>query len=120
MLKTIALLKKKPDLSRDDFIRYYETRHAVLIRQLIPEIIGYRRNFVDPEGAFLPEGIDDLDFDVLTEIWFANRAAYEAAMRRAGDPDVARQIAEDEENLFDRAATRMIVVEESGEGPQRR
>ena len=120
MLKTIALLKKKPNLSREEFIRYYESRHSVLIRRLIPEIVGYRRNFVHPEGAFLPEGVEGLDFDVVTEIWFASRAAYDAAMHRASEPDIARQIAEDEENLFDRSATRMFVVEENGDGPMRR
>jgi uncharacterized protein (TIGR02118 family) len=118
MLKTIALLKKKPGLSKADFIAYYETRHSVLIRQLLPGIVGYRRNFLDLEGAFVFPGAQPLDFDVVTELWFESAEAYAAAMARAAEPDIARQIAQDEENLFDRAATRMFVVEERGAPPE--
>jgi len=34
MFKVIALLSKKPGLSRDDFIEYYETKHVPLARKL--------------------------------------------------------------------------------------
>lgn len=112
MFKCIALLRRKPDLSRTDFIDYYETRHSVLIRKLLPEILDYRRNYVEREGAFLFPAASPIDFDVITELWFADREAYDRFAAKAGEPDIARQIAEDEENLFDRNATRMFTVEE--------
>lgn len=114
MFKCIALLKKKPGLSRAEFIEYYENRHSVMARKLLPGIRDYRRNFVDPDGAVLSPGAPAIDFDVVTEMWFADRAACDVFLARARDPDIARQIAEDEENLFDRSATRMFVVEEKG------
>ncbi len=114
MFKCIALLKCKEGLSRAAFIDYYENQHAPLIRRLLPDIVEYRRNFIDLAGAFLPAGDAGPDFDVITEIWFADRAAYDRFLARSADPDIARQIAEDEENLFDRSATRMVVVEEKG------
>jgi uncharacterized protein (TIGR02118 family) len=112
MFKCIALLRKKDGLSREAFVHYYETCHAPLIRRLLPGILDYRRNFIELTGAFLYPGASPVDFDVVTELWFADRAAYDIFIARATEPDIAREIAEDEENLFDRATMRMVVVEE--------
>jgi ketosteroid isomerase-like protein len=113
MLKCVALLKRREGMSREAFIDYYETRHAPLITELAPQILVYRRNFPEPDGRFEFGGAA-VDFDCLTELFFADRAAYDAFAARCAEPDVARRIAEDEENVFDRAATRMMVVEERG------
>ena len=112
MYKSIALLKRKPELSREDFIAYYENNHVPLIRRLLPGIRGYRRNFIEPEGAFVSADAAARDFDVITELWFADRAAYEAAMAHHERPEVAGAIAADEENFLDRSKTRMFVVDE--------
>ena len=112
MTKSIALLKRRADLSRDEFIDYYERNHAPLILSLLPGILDYRRNFADFEGAFAFPGAAPFDFDVVTEIWFADRAAYDAAMAVALGPETAARIAADEENFLDRSATRMFLVDE--------
>jgi hypothetical protein len=112
MIKVIALLKAKPGLSRADFIAYYETRHAPLILSLLPEIADYRRNYVDRNGAF-ESAVAATDFDSVTEMRFADRAAYDRFLACAGRPEIAQAIADDEENVFDRAATRMFVVDET-------
>jgi uncharacterized protein (TIGR02118 family) len=112
MFKCIALLRRRPDLSREAFIDYYERQHAPLIRRLLPGIVDYRRNYVELEGAFLFPGAAPIDFDVITEIWLTDRAAYDRFTAAATQEDIARQIAEDEENFLDRPATRMMVVEE--------
>ncbi len=110
--KSIALLRRRADLSPAGFIAYYEQNHAPLIRSLLPGIIEYRRNFPDFTDAFVSAGAAPFDFDVVTELWFADRAAYDAAMAVAADPAVARRIAEDEAHFLDRSATRMFVVDE--------
>lgn len=112
MVKCIALLRKRADISKEAFIAYYETRHAPLITRLLPDILEYRRNFIDLDGAFLFPGAAPIDFDVVTEIWFEDQAAYDRFVARSAEPDIAQQIAEDEENLFDRSATRMFLVDE--------
>lgn len=119
MFKCIAMLKCKPGLSREAFVDYYETRHSVLIRKLLPGILAYRRNYVDVEGAYIFPDAAPIDFDVITEIWLADRQAYDAFAAKAGEPEIARLIAEDEENLFDRGASRMFVVEERGDAAVR-
>ena len=112
MIKCIALLRKRADLSREDFIAYYETRHAPLVLSLLPGIVEYRRSFVQPGGAFPAADGSPIDFDVITEIWLEDRAAYDRFIAKSAEPDIARQIAEDEEHLFERSASRMVVVEE--------
>ncbi len=112
MYKSIALLKCKPGLSREAFIAYYENHHVPLIRSLLPQICGYRRNFIHPDGAFISAGAAERDFDVITELWFPDQAAYEAAMALHDRPEIGGCIASDEENFLDRSRTRMFIVEE--------
>lgn len=113
MVKTVALLRKRADLTREQLIAYYENNHAPLIRRLLPMIATYRRNYVDLEGAYLFPDASPIDFDVITEIEFASEADYAAFRERTADPAVAQAIAEDEENVFDRGATRMFRVDQS-------
>lgn len=110
--KSIALLRRRPDLTREAFIDYYEQRHAPLIVSLLPGVIEYRRNFATFEDAFVSPGAAPFDFDVVTELWFADRAAYDRAMAVATREDIAGRIAADEENFLDRSGTRMFLVEE--------
>lgn len=110
--KSIALLRRRADLTREAFMDYYERHHAPLIVSLLPGIVDYRRNFASFEGAFVSDGATPFDFDVVTELWFADRAAYERAMAIATREDVAARIAADEANFLDRNATRMFLVEE--------
>jgi len=104
-VKMMAFLKAKKDMSRAAFIAHYETHHVPLIRSIMPGIVDYRRNF-------LPDSVTG--FDVVTEIWFADHRAFDAAMSLARKSPGADLIAEDEERLFDRSQTRVCVVEERG------
>jgi uncharacterized protein (TIGR02118 family) len=114
MFKVIALLSEKPGLSRDDFIEYYETKHVPLVRKLFPQIQEYRRNFLDLHGAIIAAGTTPPDFDVVTEFWFADRAAYEETLASYGSPTVGETIGQDEANFLDHSKMRFIVVEEYG------
>lgn len=112
MFKSIALMKRKLGLSREQFINYYENNHVPLIRKLLPEVCGYRRNFLEREEmiagpeAFVP------DYDVITELWYADRAAYESAMARHARPEIGDLIRADESNFLDSASVCMFVVDE--------
>ncbi len=112
MLKVIALTTRKRGLSMEDYKQYYETRHAVLARELVPQLIGYKRNFIDRDDPFSAPGIAGLDFDAITELTFRDRAAFEASLVFLSDPVIAQRLAEDEANFQDRSKTRMFVVDE--------
>ena len=106
MLKMIALLKKRAGMSRAEFRAYYEGHHVPLIfGQQGPNMLEYRRNY-------LPEVV--AGFDVVTEIWFKDRATMEAAMMIASTGVIGEQIARDEENFLDRSATKVAFPDERG------
>jgi len=111
MYKVIALLKSKPGLSREDFINYYEVNHVPLILRHMPQIVHYRRNYVQ-FATYLAEEVAGLDFDVVTEFCFRNKADYDAANLVFNDPDVMSEIVHDEEHFLDRGETRLFVVQE--------
>lgn len=117
MFKVMALLTRKAGMPQADFVDYYETRHSKLIWSLFPWIVEYRRNFIDPEGAIIFPAATLPDFDVVTELWFQDRAGYERMIAAHHDPAVGGAIAADEENCFDRSKTRFFIVEEA-ETPQ--
>src|ERR1700722_2795021 len=112
MFKTVGLLKQKDALSRDAFIRNYETVHVPLMRSLLPQITEYRRNYLNRSLAVIAPGAPDPDFDVITEIYFADRSAYEAAMTLSADPVVWKQMSADAELIFDMSKTRLFAVDE--------
>ncbi len=55
MIKAIALLKARPDLPRDEFMRYYETRHVPLARGILRS--KTRLFLVDERGAPVNENV---------------------------------------------------------------
>jgi uncharacterized protein (TIGR02118 family) len=116
MIKAIAFLKCKAGLSREAFIQYYETRHVPLILSIAPQICDYRRNYLLMKGAILAPGMSAPDFDVVTELWYPDRAAFDMAMAAFTTRVNADRIARDEENLFDRSRTRFFVVDEHCSG----
>jgi hypothetical protein len=113
MFKTLTLLARRSDLSREEFVRRYETGHAKLGERLLRgAATRYVRRYLhaipDPEtGAIKPA-----EHDVAMEIWFPDRASWEATMARLSEPAVLAEIVADEETLFDRTKSRFFLVEE--------
>jgi hypothetical protein len=110
-VKLVALLKKKPEMSFEDFQTYYETKHSKLIK-LIPRVQRYFRRYLHPLSGHPMNEQNNCEFDVITELWFKNREDLDYAMRRNAEPSVYKMLAEDEQKLFDRSKTRINVVEE--------
>ena len=116
MPKLIILVRRRPDLSHEEFVRHYEERHVPLVLSLMP-ISGYRRNYVARDTAFVAaqiEGVtNEVDFDVLTEIWFESEGdLLEAQRTTAGEAGWV--LSEDEKKIFDLrpGAVRFLVVDE--------
>lgn len=74
MIKLVALVRKKEDLSRDAFRDYWIRSHAPLARR-IPGMRGYRINVAGNAGD-LPSA----PYDGSAEIWFEDRAQMEAGL----------------------------------------
>jgi len=104
--KAIALLKRKPGISRIEFGTHYEHNHAPLIISRSSGLIRYFRNYV----VSLDEATEPL-YDCITELWFKDQAAYEATMsKRMGD--ARSEIEADEKTFLDMERVVFLVVDE--------
>ena len=111
-VKVVVLLKRRRGMSREDFVHYYENRHAVLATQVVPGLLDYSRTYICGERPAFGGAPEPPDFDVITTLVFTDAAAYENAFTTLQRPDIARQIAGDEEQLFDRTCIRSYLAEE--------
>lgn len=112
MIKLIALLKKKAGLSREDFIAYYEMRHAPLAMQITAMGHDYRRNYMRTLRLEGKEVNTAPEYDVITEVWFHDQQAYEQFSASMQVRDIRAQIVADEEQFLDRSASRIFIVDE--------
>ena len=107
VIKVIVLIKKKPELTAEQFRRHYENIHAPLIDRLLPYYATYRRNYVDGPAR---GGPGEFNWDVFTELEFATASDYEAWQAALEQPEVLEQIRADEANFLVSRETRMWVV----------
>jgi hypothetical protein len=106
VFKLVAFLCKKEGLAMAAFIEHYEQRHAPLILAIAPAPLRYERRYFERERPLGGQAAP-VDFDAMTELWFADKDAYRAWMRAIGDP----RVAEDEARFLDRARTRAYEIE---------
>jgi len=109
MVKAIALLKRKPGLSPEEFRKHYEEIHAPLAKKLFPFIRKYVRHYVTA-APFASTGKEP-KFDCITEEWFDDMEAFQSMMDiYAGE--TGRPIREDEKELFDMTRLEYLFVED--------
>jgi uncharacterized protein (TIGR02118 family) len=105
-LKTLALIRRRADLTRDAFRAHYEDVHAPLaIATLLDGTRRYVRHHLRAEIFGEPA------FDVVTAFWYPDVAAALAVQRRLDGP-AGEAIARDEASFMDRAANTFFAVEE--------
>ena len=110
MIKSIGLLPRKPGMSVEAFRTYYESKHKLIGDRLLRGYAQrYFRRFLDPADGRSP---DENEFDVILEIWYPNRDAFERCQAHLARPEIQAEIHEDEEKLFDRSRMRFFHVEE--------
>jgi hypothetical protein len=110
MFTVFGYLTKRDGLSTEAFIDHYENRHVPLILSLAPAPDSYRRHYVS-RGDALNHQEAALDFDVITELGFADRAAFLAWITAVSGGEAGERVAEDEARFLDRSRTRSCVVE---------
>ena len=111
MLKAIALLTRNADFSREQFIEHYEHTHVPLILRSFPQIREYRRNFVDLSHVLRAPGITEPSFDVITEMWFDDRAGYDEMLAAHADPAIGGPVAADANLFLDMSKTVQFLVD---------
>jgi hypothetical protein len=111
MFKVFGFLSKREGMTTQAFVDYYETNHVPLICRLAPTPIIYKRNYLSRWDE-LNRGDTAIDFDVVTELVFPDRAAYLAWRAELSKPGSGEQVVADEEKFLDRSRTRASIIEE--------
>jgi len=107
VFKVYGYLTKRPDLSTDAFIDYYENHHVPLVLRLAPMPRVHKRNYI-VRGDSANRESPTIDFDVITELVWDDRSGFEYWITSLG----IEEIAIDETNFLDRAKTKAYVIDE--------
>ncbi|TPM24609.1 EthD domain-containing protein [Mesorhizobium sp. B2-3-5] len=113
-VKIVAFFKRRIGMTRQEFIDYYETVHCKLAEKYLDRsgIVRYMRRYLNPIPDWLTDRTSDSGFDVVMELWFEDKASFDAAFGGTPDPVVAAVFREDEERIFDRSCVSYNMVEE--------
>jgi hypothetical protein len=105
MFKQICFFRKRPDMSMDEFLDYYENQHSQLskkagLKPAIPNAVRYVRRYLTPEKNPITGQIHDPGFDCLMEIWWNSREDFERSQAIISSPERWEITKSDEEKLF--------------------
>lgn len=98
MIKFTILLRRRPDVSHEEFVAYHKNRHAPLFCAL-PAVRQHVRRYVQSHTvpAELP-GLPPVTFDGITELWFDDVQGLAALFN---DESYMQTIRPDEERFLD-------------------
>ena len=105
MVKAIWLLKRRSDMSPEDFHRYWRERHGPLFCHSPAArryCVRYEQNHATPENA----AMSDDDFDGASVMWFHSMEDFQAML---ADPGFQNVVIEDGENFVDGPATKRLM-----------
>ena len=105
MLKQICFFKKRPDMTMEQFMDYYENQHSQLAKKTgakpaIPNAVRYVRRYLVPETNPVTGEVHDPGFDCIMEIWWNSREDFENSQRIISSPERLPLTKADEANLF--------------------
>ncbi len=110
MIKFTILLRKRDDLTHDEFVEYHKTNHAPLFTSL-PEVKQYVRKYV--QGHTLPVALPGMPppaYDGTTELWFDD---VDAIAKVFAAPRYMELIRPDEEKFLDLHGCGFLVCTEN-------
>ncbi len=105
MFKQICFFRKRPDMTMEQFMDYYENQHSQLSKRQgrapsIPNAKRYVRRYLTPEKNPVTGQVIDPGFDCIMEIWWDSRQDFENSQKVISNPDRLPAIKEDETRLF--------------------
>ena len=108
MLKLIGCVKRRPELSREEFDRHWRVNHAALIRQY-QGVLGIRRyvqtipldNPAAQSAIQSGRGTEPVDFDGCAELWWDDLESHLAARKTPEGAKALHLLIEDEKRFVD-------------------
>jgi len=120
MYKVLWLLKRRPDVTFEQFRDHYETTHSALGKTYLGHLmVGYRRNYDLACAAGGTAGLPGMlpsGYDCVAEWDMRDEAAFHEAMRVLADPEIGRIFRDDEDNFLDSTATKLVVCDSRDTG----
>lgn len=118
MIKQLVFLRKRPELTLEQFMDYYENQHSQLSKKMgrspsIPNAQRYVRRYLTPEKNPVTGEVLDPGYDCIMEIWWNSREDFENSQRIIADPERLPAIKEDEARLFANHSNPVCTVTES-------
>jgi uncharacterized protein (TIGR02118 family) len=119
MIKVTMFLKRKPSLSRNQFVRHHIEEHGPLF-SAIPEAADHVLRYIQTHPIAAPTAAVNVDdYDGTAEIWFDDVAGLEAVL---GSETYKEKVIPDEQTFLDHEHTLVVLGEqvEVIEGPASR
>jgi hypothetical protein len=122
MFKQICFFRKRPDMTMEEFLDYYENQHSQLSRRMgrapsLPGAQRYVRRYLQAVKNPVTGTVIDPGYDCLMEIWWNSREDFERSQAVISDPARLPAIKEDETNLFASHDNPVRIVIEEHESP---
>jgi uncharacterized protein (TIGR02118 family) len=117
MVKLVFCCRRRPELSRAEFQKYWLESHGPLVRRLraaLPQMRRYVQSHTldTPANDAIRAGRASGEaFDGITEVWFDSLEAMGASSSQEA-ADAGRRLFEDESRFIDFAASSVFVTEE--------
>jgi uncharacterized protein (TIGR02118 family) len=117
MVKLVYCIRRRADVSPEEFRRYWLDEHGPLVRG-VADVIGAVRyvqsHTVAPElNQLLADSRGSADpYDGVTELWWHTLAELEASMQTPESQEAQRQLLEDESTFIDFARSSVFMTEE--------
>jgi hypothetical protein len=114
VIKILCMMKRRPGMSMDEFIDYYEGEHCKFGEKHLSGIASkYIRRYLYPVAHLgSGEAAADAPYDAVMELWFESDAHLEAMTKTYSDPELLDAVLKDEERFLDRSKTRLYRIEE--------
>jgi EthD domain len=105
-------MKRRPGMTMEAFKDYYENHHVPLALKYSSDISRYVRRYLAPQPNPDTGAAGELQFDVITELWFDDEAKFQGTVKYLSTSVMPDEIVEDEKRLFDRPTMRMATIVE--------
>ncbi|MBK6350512.1 MAG: EthD domain-containing protein [Betaproteobacteria bacterium] len=117
MIKVVYCIRRRADLSAQEFQRYWKDVHAPMLLEnsAALRLAAYVQTspLASPYSARVERaGVLDTPFDGIAELYWANEHDLRTAFESAEALDVQRRLAEDEANFIDPARSARWVATE--------
>ena len=111
--KILLFMKRRPGMTFEAFRDYYENHHVPLCEKYISSGLSrYVRRFLTPHPHPETGATEELEFDVITELWFKDETTFRGTVKYLSTGILPDDVIADEKRLFDRDKTRMATVVE--------